>query len=248
MTQVSGADGNDHDWLTVHRVQLKEVRNGIGNPMPGPETARVWRFSADWTLGEDGIPTYASDVWGGFAVHPSRAAAEAAFAAGDAALPFADDIIESWHALVVPIRHHGTVKWRDEIETDSALNVASEDPGGPLMVITSAGYDNPGPAELPRMLDFFKAVDEVVRDYRARPENSRATVFSGGRVDGRDGLTLTIWRDQAGMMTSAYKAGVHSGFMTEHKAVPKADRTSFTRLRILASKGSWDGDPLEGPG
>lgn len=49
------------------------------------------------------------------------------------------------------------------------------------------------------------------------------------------------------MMSSAHKAGVHSGFKTEHKAAPKEDLTSFTRRRILASKGSWDGDPLEGP-
>jgi hypothetical protein len=115
-----------------------------------------------------------------------------------------------------------------------------------MMVITSAGYDSRGPEEMPRMLDFFKNLDEVVKDYRSRPENLRATIFPGGRVDGRDGLTLTIWRDMPAMMASAYKTGVHPGIMAEHRAAPKADRTSFTRLRILESSGSWDGDPLEG--
>jgi len=237
---------DEHDWLTVHRVRLKAERKGIENPMPVPDGALVWRFSPDWVYGENGFPTWSSDIWGGFAVHGSRAAAEAAFAAGDGYLPFAADIVESWRALAVPIRHHGTVLWRAEKETDSALRVARSDPGGPLMIITSAGFDGRGPEKMPQLLDFFKSLEAVLIHYRALPENRRATIFPGGVVDGRDGLTLSIWRDMPGMMASAYRTGTHARVMAEHKAVPKADRTSFTRLRVLASSGSWDGDPLAG--
>lgn len=237
---------DEHDWLTLHRVRLKEARDGTGNPMPGPDGVLYWRFYPDSSLGESGMRTNNSAIWGGFAIHPSRDAAEAFLVDGDAAFPFADDIAESWRALAIPIRHYGTVNWRDEVLTDTTLRAAQEDPGGPLVVLTSAGYNNPGPSELPRISKFLQQVEAVRAEYSARPENIRVAVFSGAGVDGHDGITMTIWRDLPAMMGTAYKAGAHRGYMDGHKAHPAFDRSSFTRLRVLDSSGSWDGDPLEG--
>jgi len=60
-----------------------------------------------------------------------------------------------------------------------------------------------------------------------------------------DGFTFTFWRDDSAMRTFAYRPGVHKEQMDRYKKIHNADRTSFTRLRVLDSVGTWNGtDPL----
>jgi len=47
-------------------------------------------------------------------------------------------------------------------------------------------------------------------------------------------------------MAAAYKAGTHRAQMDLHEQEGLFDRSSFTRLAIVDSRGSWDGDPLAG--
>lgn len=242
---MNDISNDDHDWLTVHRVRLKAMRDGTGNPYPAPDGAICWRFYPDPPPTKTGERPPISDIWGGFAIYPTRAAAEAAFAAGDGALRLADECAESWRALVVPVRHHGVSNWRGYPMKDATFRPAPKDPGGPLMVITSAGYENPGPAEMPRIADFRARVEQVRADYASRAENRRVAVFSGVLVDGGDGMTMSIWRDQPSMMGAAYQPGAHRGHLDAHKEKPVFDRSSFSRFRILASSGTWDGgDPV----
>ena len=241
--------GDGHDWLTVHRVRLKAARDIKANPYPAPENAACWRFYPDSQLNETGERLPISDIWGGFAIHPSRVAAEAAFAAGDAALSHLGECVESWHALAVPVRHHGTTNWHGALVEDATFRAAAVDPGGPLLVITSAGFVTTGPDDMPRIAEFRRRVEEVRADCASRPENLRVAVFNGGMVDGGDGMTVSIWRDMPGMMTAAYKPGTHRGHLEAHKQKPQFDRSSFSRFRILASSGSWDGsNPVAGIG
>jgi heme-degrading monooxygenase HmoA len=61
---------------------------------------------------------------------------------------------------------------------------------------------------------------------------------------GDDGVTMSIWRDDASMLAAAYQKGDHRSQLDRHKALPLFDRSSFTRFRILESRGSWNGsDP-----
>ena len=73
--------------------------------------------------------------------------------------------------------------------------------------------------------------------------NLRRDVFSGG-FDGGDGFTFSLWRDDAAMQQAAYEPGVHRSLMDRSRDGSLFDRSSFTRARVVASQGSWDGDNL----
>ena len=86
-------------------------------------------------------------------------------------------------------------------------------------------------------------IQAVVGQYSALEGNERADVFSGG-FDGRDGFTLTLWNDDREMISAAYKPGVHKTQMDHHGASSLFDRSSFTRLRVIETFGTWDGAVL----
>jgi len=237
-----------HDWMVLHRVRLAAPRDGTGNPVPGPAGAEIWRCAPDLKIDADDRISACHDIWGGFALFADRARAEGLFADPGAALPFLADAVEAWHALAVPHLHRGSVRWRMALEHDSAVRVAPRDPGGPLVVLTSAGFEDPHlPAQQARIRRFSAGVRAVHDDLPGRAGLLRRAVFSSGSVDGREGCTMTLWRSDAEMVEAAYGPGVHREILAANRARAMMDRSAFTRGRIVASRGSWDGaDPVAG--
>ncbi|PUB18477.1 hypothetical protein [Yoonia sediminilitoris] len=230
-----------HDWIVFHRVRLRAPIDGTNNPLPGPKKAEAWRFYPASPQGPNGMRTNVSEEWGGFGIYPSRDLAEEVFENPDEHLPFLDDTLEAFHALVVPYSHRGKVDWRGSLMENETFKTCPSDPGGPLIVITSAGYENPGPDDLPRISNFIREVDRVQDFYATLTDNIRRAVFSGAGVDGHDGMTVSLWRTDAAMMAAAYKPGHHRAQMDYQREVGHFDHSSFSRARILASKGTWDG-------
>ena len=233
-----------HDWIVFHRVRFAKPIDGNGLPFPGPARAEAWRFYPASPLNSDGMRTNISDVWGGFGIYSSRHEAQEVLDSPQIHLSFLYDTVEAYHALVVPYSHRGKVNWRGSVKENDTFLTASADPSGPLVVFTSAGYENPGPSDLPRIANFLREVDRVQDYYGTLPDNIRRAVFSGAGVDGHDGVTVSIWRSDAAMMQAAYKPGHHRDQMNYQNEVGHFDRSSFTRARIVASNGAWDGgDP-----
>ena len=234
----------NHDWLTLHRVKFSEEIDGTGNPMQGPTAAEIWRFAPHSAIGPNGFWTNISDTWGGFALYSSKDEAEAVFNNPEAHLPFLDRTVEAWHSVVIPYAHRGAVQWRDMVEENCAIKVSAVDPKGPLVILTTAGYTAPGPEDFERMKTFIAGIDAVIDFYGNQPDNLRRAVFAAGEVDGREGCTMTLWRNDKAMMAAAYKSGEHKEQLARHQNSALFDRSSFTRGRIVASKGIWDGaDP-----
>ncbi|MCY6382865.1 hypothetical protein [Hoeflea prorocentri] len=231
----------DHDWIVFHRVRFAEPVDGLGNPFPGPKSAAAWRFYPASQLSEDNMRNFNNDEWGGFGIYPNREAAQAVFDVPEAHLSFLADPVEAYHALIAPYAHHGEVNWRGETLANDTFAVAKEDPGGPLVVFTSAGFEGRGPEDAERIVAFLHGVYAVQDYYAGLPGNIRQAVYSGVGVDGGDGITVSLWQNDAAMMQAAYKPGEHRGQMDNHKKTSRMDRSSFTRARIIASKGSWKG-------
>ncbi len=232
---------DEHDWLVIHRIKFPEQVDGTDNPMPGPESATIWRFGPHAEMGPDGHYTNVSASWGGFSVHPTKSDATAVLRNPSAHLPFLSEVSEAWHGLAVPYSHRGSVHWSESVQNDSVIRVASSDPGGPIAVITSAGYTNPGPGDEERIKTFSAGVLGVLEFYETLPENLSSGVFVGEAVDGREGCTISIWRDDKAMMDAAYRKGEHKRQLARHLGSALFDRSSFTRARIVASKGRLDG-------
>jgi hypothetical protein len=238
-------DQDSHDWIVFHRVRFRAPIDGTNSPFPGPKRAEVWRFYPASPQGPNGMRTNVSDEWGGFGVYPSRSSAEEVFEMPGRHLAFLEDAVEEFHALLVPYSHRGKVNWRGIVKENETLKTCKTDPGGPLCVFTSAGYENPGPDDMPRIVKFIREVDRVQDFYATLPDNIRRAVFSGGGVDGHDGVTVSLWRTDAAMMAAAYKQGHHRDQMDYQREVGHFDRSSFSRSRMLASKGTCEGgDPV----
>lgn len=232
-----------YSWLSVHRVRFAAARDaGTDGAPSGPPGAAAWRFGPHAPLGEDGLRTGISDIWGGTGFYASRADAETVVADPEAALPFLRDAAEHWHALACVIAHRGEVDWSTPTEPHPALAPVDRDPGGVLAVITTAGYVSRDASQRPRIIDFLARVDQVVDHYRTLDANTAAMLFNA--VEAKDGMTFSIWKSDPQMIASAYRSGVHPENLARHRETPMFDRSSFTRLRLLASSGTWDGvDP-----
>lgn len=230
-----------HDWITFHRLRFPEPVSSMERAFPPVVGPDCWLFGPHYDVGSDGMLTGVSDIWGGVGIWHSRAAAEAMVAAPGDAMPWLEETVASWHCLGIPISHRGTVNWRGHLQKGNAVRSAHLDPGGPLMVLTSAGFVSRDAATLPRILRFVAGVVEVLDDYGTKASNLRRAAFRGG-FDGGDGFTISLWHSDEGMLKAAYQPGTHRTRKDEDKAGLLSDRTSFTRLRVIHSWGDWDGE------
>jgi hypothetical protein len=182
-------------------------------------------------------------VLGGINIWASRAEAETALADPIAAMPWRGETTAAWHCLAVPFAHRGEVNLRGTVESGSAVRPAAIDPGGPLAIMTTAGFDVVNAETMQRIMKFLASVVDFVDWFCAMPTNLRASAFQG-RYEGRDGITFTLWTSDEAMQQAAYHPGQHRTRIDDDRAGLMTDRTSFTRLRVLKSQGDWDGDPF----
>lgn len=229
-----------HDWLTFHRLRFRAPVSSHERVFPPVAGADCWVFGPHYDVGPDGMLTGVSEVWGGVGIWRSRAAAEAMLAAPAEALPCLHETVAAWHCLGLPVMHRGVVNWRGYVQQGDAIRPAPEDPGGPLAVLTSAGFSTRDAATMPRILQFVAGVVAVLDDYGSQVSNLRRAAFRSG-FGGRDGFTLSLWRTDEGMKQAAYQPGVHRTRVNDDNAGRLSDRSSFTRVRVIHSRGDWDG-------
>lgn len=234
---------DNHHWMTLHRVRFASPVSVKDRAFEQPAPAECWRFCPSHGMNDMGLPAWNSDVWGGLGIYDRREDAEAMVQDPQAHLPWLHEAVESWHALVIPIAHHGEVNWRGTLENGTALRTGKADANGPMIVVTTAGYNSRDPDQIPRIASFMQGVQDVMDFYAGLPGNLHHGVFNGG-FDGRDGFTLTLWKDDREMISGAYKPGIHKTLMDQSRDGSTFDRSSFTRARLVASTGTWDGMPM----
>jgi hypothetical protein len=206
-----------------------------------PGDCLSWKFGPDGPVGPNGY-RLPSNTWCGVALFAGEAAAKSAFEARHAYLPHLDAAVESWHARLVPVEHRGECNHLDRTDPGKIFETGAPDPGGPLLVMTTAGF-NAGAAPA-RLVDFRIHVDKV-RDWLASIDGNVARQVFTPHTVGDDGVTFSIWRDDAAMINAMYMPGTHRTQMDRYKSEKTADRTSFTRFRALGTTGCWQGvDPI----
>lgn len=202
---------------------------------------------ASWTIGPDVPASTAaarsgSEVWCAIAAFPDPEAARSAFEQPQTYLPDLGEASEAWHALLLPFAHKGDCNHLDAAAPGPLFDV-QPDPGGPLLVATTAGFDLHSRSDFQRLIDFRRGV-ETMRETVAAADGSLAhQVFVPQSSD--DGVTMSLWRDEKSMFTFAYKPGPHRVQVDRQNSARTVDRSSFTRFRVVASAGRWGGgDPL----
>ena len=158
-------------------------------------------------------------------------------------LPFLSETVEQWHALLLPFAHRGALNWRGTVQDGFAIRTTSEKPAGPLVVITTAGFNSVSLDQLPRFARFTRGIRDVMNFYSQVAGNLRRDVFVG-EFDRRDGFTVSLWQNDNVMIMGAYHEGTHRTLMDQSRDGSFFDRSSFTRTRLVSSTGSWNGNPL----
>ena len=232
-------------YATVHWIRFtKDQRAEALDLSKAPMGAASWKIGPDSPLGVDGRRLPASHEWCGVALYSDRVCAENAFDDVGAFLPFLSQAAESWHALLLPVTHRGDCNHLNKSTAGQVLAPAHSDPGGPLFVLTTAGFNVAPNMNMERVKDFRRQAARVVEWMRALDGLIAAHTFEP-QTRGDDGVTMSLWKDDVSMTNFAYHPGMHRTQLDRYKAEHTADRTSFTRCRVLRSMGEWNGeDPL----
>ena len=234
---------NEHHWITLHRVRFPNPISALEKSFDRPAGPEVWRFCPELHVGNDGMPTFNSATWCGLALHHSRDHAEELFENAARYLPFGSDTVEQWHGLFMPIAHRGTTNWSGTLQ-EGTVWPSPEKISGPIAIFTTAHFLSRAPDQVPRISHFMRGIQHVVEIYRRLPGNVCGSIFSGG-FDGRDGFTFTLWQNEKTMYAAAYGEGTHRTYVDQNSREPMVDHTSFTRARLLASHGTWEGQSLQ---
>ncbi len=201
------------------------------------------RAAGTWVAPGTSVPSKTAYKFGAIALHRDKESADSYYDARDKIFTWLADAKEVWSAVLRPIRHVGEVDFLDPVNPGLIYDCPAEAvPPGPLVVITTAGFVREGDWK-ERALDFSNGVTAVRIAMTGMPGLHSQQSFS---LEGRDGFTVTIWKDFASVRDFAYGPGVHKDYHLRQRAGGFADRTSFTRCVVERSEGIWHGsEPFE---
>jgi hypothetical protein len=229
---------SDHHWLTVHRARFADDVAGARHFSSGLANAICWRLGGNSVLEKNGVSLSTDSVWGMLSVFGRKQEAKAAVDTPLQHFPFLADAVESWHALLVPYSHHGSVNWRGTDGSEFNIKVASRDPGGPLAVLTTAGYASCSAEKFAQLDNFLNENERGLEAFGQSSGHVRGGFFVSD--DSGDGVTCTLWKDDKEMLNALYGSGVHRELIASHANRQLFDRSSFTRTRIIQTSGKWD--------
>jgi hypothetical protein len=214
-------------------------------PLAGPAGCALWKFGPDTAPGSRASRA-GSTVWCGIAGFTHRDGAQAAFERPMGYVPALAESCEAFHALLLPVAHRGECNYLDPAQPGPLFAASAEDPRGPLLVMTTAGFDLRAKSDFARLIDFRRRV-HAMRDVIAQAEGSLAHQVFAPAGEGTDAATMSLWRDDDAMAGFAYQPGAHRSELDRQIRLRTVDRSSFTRFRIVARQGRWnDSDPLDG--
>lgn len=233
-----------YSWLTIHLAQFPSEISITETRFDGPPSANAWRCGPDSPIGKDGFRTETSNIWAALGFYEDQETALQGLEHAANQLDLSQNSTENWHGLLAVVTHRGDVNFSTKHEPHPNLKALETDPMGVMAVLTSAGYQSFDETDHGRARDFTRKVEDVRAFYKSLSANVVRQIFNP--IGSPDGASFTVWRNDPDMLAAAYKDGTHRSMIDQHKAQPMFDRSSFTRFRLLQSKGSWDGiDPLE---
>jgi hypothetical protein len=159
-----------------------------------------------------------------------------------------DEAQEVWSGILEPFRHHGAANYLDPANPGPLFEpmTPADLADGPVVALTTSGWNVGEGLDMNRVREFGAGVLAVRASMTGVPGlRSQQSFFFPGVLE-CDPLTLTFWRDEASIRAFAYGQGSHRRQLDRHRTEGLADRTSFTRFRVLSSAGTWYGeDPVK---
>jgi hypothetical protein len=145
---------------------------------------------------------------------------------------------EIWSAVLQPFHHKGEANYLNKENPGKLFDVLAESPGTnvPVVVITTAGWAT---VDMNRVKEFGDGAAGVRISMTAVDGlHSQQSFFFPGLI-ALDPMTVTLWRDAVSVGKFAYGQHTHRMQLDKQNEKNIADRTSFTRCKILSCKGTW---------
>lgn len=181
-------------------------------------------------------------------LHADEASANDFVDRGLAVAPWFAQAAEVFMAVVRPFRHFGECNYLNQATPGPLFGAVepSHDASEPLAIITTAGWKLGDSLDMTRVREFSNGVAAVrISMTGTAGLHSQESFLFPGTLQ-HDAITVTLWRDAAAARGFAYGPGVHKMQLARQREQNLADRTSFTRCRIVRAKGTWHGrSPLD---
>jgi hypothetical protein len=235
-------------FMTLQLARFEGLR--AAGPIGGelPEGLLFCTVGADWRASGSDLTRQEAFVFLLLGLHDSVAAAHEFVAARGRVAPWMGEACEVYAAVLEPYRHKGEVNFLDRdtprlLFDGLGMAAGSEEP---FISITSVGW-NVGPElDMNRVREFSNGVMAVRMAMTGMAGLHSQQTFAFEKGIAVDPVTVTFWKDDAAARQFAYGPAVHKLPMDRYRMEDLADRTSFTRCRVVESEGSWYGrDPQD---
>lgn len=230
-----------YSHVTVHMARFDDAVTLAELPAEDGESQSFWRLGSDDMGSGQRIGSRTAREWCLLGLHRTEESAREAVQPSHAGPSMLDGAAERWVALLQPYSHRGETNWSSE-PLFAAGNRRSHD--GPFVVMTTVGFDPALDPRFERTRAFIHGTAAVRASFADTPGLQAAHVFWFGQT-WTDPFTLTVWETDDALRPPVYEPGEHRTRMDDYHHNQTADRSSFTRLRVLESRGTWnDGRPL----
>ena len=229
-----------YSHVTVRMARFADAVTLPELPDGDDESQSLWRLGSDDMGSGQRIGSRTARDWCLLGLHRTEQAARDAVHQDGAVHSVLDGATERWVALLQPYSHRGETNWSPE-PLFAAGNRRSHD--GPFVVMTTVGFDPTLDPRLERTRAFIHGTAAVRASFADTPGLAAAHVFWFGQT-WTDPFTLTVWNADDALRPPVYEPGEHRSRMDDYHRNQTADRSSFTRLRVLESTGTWNDAPL----
>jgi hypothetical protein len=155
--------------------------------------------------------------------------------------PWLNECSEVWSAVLKPFHHKGEANYVDVKNPGRIFFELCDSPGPnvPIVVLTTSGWNTSEGLDMNRVKEFSEGVLGVRASMTGVTGlHSQQSFFFPG-VLAYDPITVTLWRDSISVGKFAYGPGSHQIQIEKQRTQNLADRTSFTRCKIIHSEGTW---------
>src|SRR3982751_6622275 len=179
-------------------------------------------------------------------LHADETSAQRAFDSRKETAPWLSEAAEVWSAVLQPFRHLGDASYLDRNSPGPLFGALgpAPDSASPIVVVTSSGWTMGEGFDMSRVREFSNGVLGVRASMSGIAGLLSQQSFFFPRVLEHDPITVTVWQDLASVRAFAYGPGVHKTQIQRQKDQGLADRTSFTRCRVVRCEGTWHGRAL----
>jgi hypothetical protein len=241
MTPLRGAQPDMRaSYLSLHLARYESLRTPAALTPTDDPALLFCSVAADTRAAGTEPASRQAFVFALLGLHRTADSADRLLTESRARAQWLDEAAELWSAVLEPFRHVGEANYLDPAHAGAFVDAvaAAPPPDTPVVAITSSGWVSDEQLDMNRVREFSNGVMSVRASMTGIAGlHSQQSFFFPGVLE-YDPITVTVWRRFDDLRMFAYGSGSHRLQLERQRATQLADRTSFTRCRVVRSEAS----------